>query len=58
MFEFTKEEQTQITTKRKAFNGEKANVKAKDDSKKMFGKLFSKNKGSSARDSQNKTDNS
>jgi len=60
MFEFTKEEQDQITDNRKLFNQEKINDKVKAETKTMFGKLFNKGKNAnvdSARNS-NKAENS
>jgi len=51
MFEFTKEEQTQLTEGRKAKNQIAIDKDVKDKSKKMFGTMFknAKDKGKAAR---------
>jgi len=49
MFEFTKEEQNKMTETRKNFNQDKMQADVKDKGKKMFGMMFNKKKGDSAR---------
>jgi hypothetical protein len=51
MFEFTKEEQTQLTDQRKTKNQALIQAEVKDKSKKMFGTMFknAKDKGKAAR---------
>jgi hypothetical protein len=51
MFEFTKEEQTQLTEQRKTKNQALIQAEVKDKSKKMFGTMFknAKDKGKAAR---------